>query len=166
MYLAITSLEPLRILLFRDGLVLFANAEYDLSEDTLRSKQVHLTNAAIARPVNQKGRKLASPTQDQLEAEYDNGGDDTRSWLTCVLNLCAWECGDTELWMIECLNCFAGCQLVAPAVLRASERRGRGSQGRMGTCPGSVGEDCSHRAGASGVTYEFISWFVHDSVEI
>ncbi len=28
LYVAITSVEPLRILILRDGLVLFANAEY------------------------------------------------------------------------------------------------------------------------------------------
>ena len=86
LYVAITSLEPLRVLLFRDGLVLFANAEYDLSEDSLQSKHVHLTNAAIGHPANKKEKKLVSPSQDQLEAEYDNSGDEARSWLTCVLN--------------------------------------------------------------------------------
>lgn len=115
LYLAITSLEPLRVLLFRDGLVLFANAKYDLSEDALQSKHVHLTNAAIAHPANKKGTKLKSSSQDQLEAEYDNGGDDARSWLTCALNSCALECTDADLGRLALLN---GCLLVISWSLR------------------------------------------------
>ena len=42
--------------LLREGLVLFANQRYNTSAAALGSKQVHLTNAAVARPSNRKVR--------------------------------------------------------------------------------------------------------------
>lgn len=69
------------MLLFRDGLVLFSAEAYSLSDDALRSQHVHLTNAAIGK---RKARNMSSPREHDLEAEHDNGGDDAKSWLTCV----------------------------------------------------------------------------------
>ena len=45
-----------RRLLLREGLVLFANQRYNTSAAALGSKQVHLTNAAVARPSSRKVR--------------------------------------------------------------------------------------------------------------
>jgi hypothetical protein len=48
LYVAVAELEPLRILMFGDGLVLFANAPYTTDAASLSNKEVHLTNAAVA----------------------------------------------------------------------------------------------------------------------
>ena len=50
-----------RRLLLREGLVLFANQPYNTSASALGSKQVHLTNAAVARPSSRKVRLSSSP---------------------------------------------------------------------------------------------------------
>lgn len=104
LYLAITSVEPLRLLLLRDALVLFANVKYDLSPEALQSKQVHLTNAAVARPATNRKQKGTHAAQDELEAQYDNGGDDAKSHLTWSLrpfleHMAAQGVDVTALWV-------------------------------------------------------------------
>lgn len=48
LYLAVTNLHPLRILLHKQGLVLFASMNYTLNTDNFNMLSVHLTNAAVA----------------------------------------------------------------------------------------------------------------------
>jgi hypothetical protein len=88
LYVAITELEPLRVLMFGDGLVLFANTLYSQDPASFSNKQVHLTNAAVAKPKPMKNKekyqaKLAA--QEQREAAYDNGGDSAKSHLAWSL---------------------------------------------------------------------------------
>ena len=56
------------------SLTYVTRSRYDLAPEALHSKQVHLTNAAIARPSVANGKQKATNTdQDELEAQYDNG---------------------------------------------------------------------------------------------
>jgi len=48
LYLVITNLQPLRALLHREGLVLFAVSKYSNDPNTLKNLSIHLTNAAVA----------------------------------------------------------------------------------------------------------------------
>ena len=48
LYLLITSLQPLRALLHREGLVLFASSNYTNKLDSFQNLGIHLTNAAVA----------------------------------------------------------------------------------------------------------------------
>ncbi len=48
LYLLITSLHPLRALLHKEGLVLFASGNYSLDPKSYKDMSVHLTNAAVA----------------------------------------------------------------------------------------------------------------------
>lgn len=48
LYLAVTNLYPLRILLHKEGLVLFASSNYTLDTDNFDMLSMHLTNAAVA----------------------------------------------------------------------------------------------------------------------
>ena len=48
LYLAITNLQPVRALLHKEGLVLFASSNYSRDPKTYRDLTVHLTNAAVA----------------------------------------------------------------------------------------------------------------------
>ena len=47
-YLVITNMQPLRALLHKEGLVLFAATNYSNDKETFKDLSVHLTNAAIA----------------------------------------------------------------------------------------------------------------------
>ena len=48
LYLAVTNLQPLRILLHKEGLVLFASMNYTTNANSFNMLSVHLTNAAVA----------------------------------------------------------------------------------------------------------------------
>ena len=48
LYLLITSLHPLRVLLHKEGLVLFATRNYSSNPETYSDFTIHLTNAAVA----------------------------------------------------------------------------------------------------------------------
>ena len=46
-YVAVTSINPLRIYMFEDGLVRFATAKYTEIVDTKKAKFTHLTNYSL-----------------------------------------------------------------------------------------------------------------------
>ena len=48
LYLLITSLQPLRAYLHKEGLVLFAISNYTSNHNSLNDLSIHLTNAAVA----------------------------------------------------------------------------------------------------------------------
>lgn len=48
LYLVVTNLYPLRILLHKEGLVLFASMNYTSTADNYNTLSMHLTNAAVA----------------------------------------------------------------------------------------------------------------------
>ena len=48
LYLLITSLQPLRAYLHKEGLVLFATSNYTINCESLSDLSIHLTNAAVA----------------------------------------------------------------------------------------------------------------------
>ena len=74
LYLVITSLVPLRVLLHREGLVLFASREYSWgSERDLRDMSKQLTNAAVADRLQRSSRvnsMLFSELLTLMAAEY------------------------------------------------------------------------------------------------
>ncbi|KAI8593721.1 tubulin-tyrosine ligase/Tubulin polyglutamylase, partial [Geranomyces variabilis] len=49
LYVAVTSFEPLRIYLYRDGVVRFAGEKYSTSPKSIRNRYIHLTNYSISR---------------------------------------------------------------------------------------------------------------------
>ena len=48
LYLLITNLQPLRALLHKEGMVLFASSNYSTNPNTFKDLSIHLTNAAVA----------------------------------------------------------------------------------------------------------------------
>ena len=48
LYLVITNLQPLRALVHKEGLVLFASSNYSNNPKTFNDLTIHLTNAAVA----------------------------------------------------------------------------------------------------------------------
>lgn len=63
-YVALTSIAPLRIYMFEEGLVRFATAEYAVpTNDATKNRFVHLTNYSI----NKKNQKGAIASHDAKE---------------------------------------------------------------------------------------------------
>ena len=54
LYLVITNLHPLRALVHKEGLVLFASSNYSSAQTSFADLSVHLTNAAIADRTNKQ----------------------------------------------------------------------------------------------------------------
>ena len=74
LYLVITNLNPLRALLHREGLVLFASSNYSTDPYTLQNLRIHLTNAAVADRTNRQSvsnSMLLSELWNLLETEYE-----------------------------------------------------------------------------------------------
>lgn len=73
LYLLITNLQPLRALLHKEGLVLFATNKYSSDPLTYGNLSIHLTNAAVAdRVMKQDGGNsmLLSELWRKMEDEY------------------------------------------------------------------------------------------------
>lgn len=74
LYLLITSLQPLRVLLHKEGLVLFATSNYSSDPVSYRDFTIHLTNAAVAdREKRQSASNslLLSELWQVMEREYN-----------------------------------------------------------------------------------------------
>ena len=73
LYLAITSLQPLRAMLHKEGLVLFASSNYSSDPLTFADLSVHLTNAAVAdrsKQQNVMNSMLLSELWRELSKDY------------------------------------------------------------------------------------------------
>ena len=73
LYLVITNMQPLRALLHKEGLVLFAATNYSNDKETFKDLSVHLTNAAIADRSNKQSLSnsmLLSALWELLEHQY------------------------------------------------------------------------------------------------
>ena len=71
LYLLITNMQPLRALLHREGLVLFAANNYSYNHQTFGDLTIHLTNAAVA-----DREKKEDATNSMLLSELWNIMDD------------------------------------------------------------------------------------------
>lgn len=47
MYILVTSYDPLRIYMYKNGLVRFATEKYSITDKSCRKRYVHLTNYAV-----------------------------------------------------------------------------------------------------------------------
>ena len=73
LYLVITNLNPLRALLHKEGLVLFASRNYSSDPSSLENLGIHLTNAAVADRTKRQSvsnSMLLSELWTLLETEY------------------------------------------------------------------------------------------------
>lgn len=46
-YVVVTSADPLRVYMFKDGLVRFATSEYSTKQKDLKKRYIHLTNFSV-----------------------------------------------------------------------------------------------------------------------
>eukprot|EP00003_Mantamonas_plastica_P024704 TRINITY_DN4659_c0_g1_i2.p1 TRINITY_DN4659_c0_g1~~TRINITY_DN4659_c0_g1_i2.p1 ORF type:complete len:1245 (-),score=465.79 TRINITY_DN4659_c0_g1_i2:266-3967(-) len=88
-YVAVTNLDPLRIYLFREGLVRFASEPYDPSTDNLDDAYMHLTNYSV--------NKFNENFVQNKDADEDNVGN---KWsISALFNLLGMRGIDTvAIW--------------------------------------------------------------------
>ena len=73
LYLVITNMQPLRVLLHKEGLVLFAASNYTSGPETFKDTSIHLTNAATAERTNKQSSlnsMLLSALWEVLQHQY------------------------------------------------------------------------------------------------
>ena len=110
LYLVITNLNPLRALLHREGLVLFASRNYSSDPDSLENLGIHLTNAAVADRTKRQSvsnSMLLSELWTLLTIEYNI--DTGKMWseiVNIMRKIVLSEQCDRELDVIESGTCF------------------------------------------------------------
>eukprot|EP00397_Hematodinium_sp_SG-2012_P009763 GEMP01009855.1.p1 GENE.GEMP01009855.1~~GEMP01009855.1.p1 ORF type:complete len:796 (+),score=165.26 GEMP01009855.1:463-2850(+) len=62
LYVAVTSIDPLKIWVFKEGLVRFATQKYSLKSSTLRNTTMHLTNYSVNKHADNYVKNMDSPT--------------------------------------------------------------------------------------------------------
>lgn len=72
-YVLVTSYEPLKVYLFREGLVRFATEKYSTNPNSLKKRFVHLTNYSV----NKKAEGYMRNTDKQQE---DDGTERSSKW--------------------------------------------------------------------------------------
>lgn len=94
LYVVVTSFDPLKVYLFKEGLVRLATERYSLSPNSLKKRTMHLTNYSVnkrsAKYVqNRDGKappvpKVAAPEEDLATMELEEDADDcpTEAGLT------------------------------------------------------------------------------------
>ena len=66
LYVLISGLKPLRIYLYKEGLIRIASNNYTLNKSSLGNKYIHLTNTAI----NSKNKDYINPNNNILALIY------------------------------------------------------------------------------------------------
>ena len=110
LYLVITSLHPLRALLHKEGLVLFASNNYSSDPQTMKNFRIHLTNAAVADRTQRQSvsnSMLLSDLWRLLESDYkiDTG----RLWtkiIDVMTKIVLSEQCDKEADSVKSDSCF------------------------------------------------------------
>ena len=74
-YVLVTSMDPLKIYIYHNGLVRFATAKYTCSKKAIKKRFIHLTNYSIQKKSSNyvKNTGDASPEKDK---NLDDGEDD------------------------------------------------------------------------------------------
>ena len=110
LYLVITNMQPLRALVHKEGLVLFAASNYSSQIETYHDLSIHLTNAAVAERNNRQSvsnSMLLSELWSLLQSSY--GVDTEAVWkriLDVMIKLVLTEQCWNELEMRTPGTCF------------------------------------------------------------
>ena len=64
-YVMVTSFEPLKIYLFKDGLVRLATVPYTTSKSSLKQRFVHLTNYSVNKKAESYQKNNATTTDEK-----------------------------------------------------------------------------------------------------
>ncbi len=65
LYVLVTSFDPIKIYLFKDGLVRLATVPYSTSKSSLKQRFVHLTNYSVNKKADAYVKNTNSPSKTQ-----------------------------------------------------------------------------------------------------
>ena len=71
LYVLVTSFDPLKIYLFKDGLVRLATVKYSTSKESLKQRFVHLTNYSVNKKADSYVKNTNSKTADKNETNKE-----------------------------------------------------------------------------------------------
>ncbi|CAI2383344.1 unnamed protein product [Moneuplotes crassus] len=118
LYVLVTSFNPLRIYLYKEGLARFCSEKYNLDK-SLKNKFMHLTNYSI----NKKNAKFIKNTNDE-----DDGYGSKWSLTALIKHLDSIGCDTSKLWKritdIIIKSIISGEKHISSAVKRNLEHRG------------------------------------------
>jgi len=69
LYVLVTSFDPVKIYLFRDGLVRLATVPYSTSKSSLKQRFVHLTNYSVNKKAADYVKNTNSPNKNKTDAD-------------------------------------------------------------------------------------------------
>ena len=69
LYVLVTSFDPVKIYLFKDGLVRLATVPYSTSKASLKQRFVHLTNYSVNKKAEAYVKNTNSPTKTKTDNE-------------------------------------------------------------------------------------------------
>jgi len=87
LYLVITNMQPLRALVHKEGLVLFAASNYSSEMETYRDLSIHLTNAAVADRSNKQSMSNSMLLSELWELLQNQYGVDTNTVWREILDI-------------------------------------------------------------------------------
>ena len=71
LYVLVTSFDPIKIYLFKDGLVRLATVPYSTSKSSLKQRFVHLTNYSVNKKADSYVKNTGSPNKNAANATDD-----------------------------------------------------------------------------------------------
>ena len=127
LYVLVTSFDPLKIYLFRDGLVRLATVPYSTSKASLKQRFVHLTNYSVNKKADAYVKNTNSPTKtkdadpaeehaqpdeaveskwslQQLRKEYQKMGVDYNEVFAAIKDLIIKTCFSAEQPILQCMG--------------------------------------------------------------
>ncbi len=79
-YVLVTSYDPLKVYLFREGLTRFATEKYSTNMNSLKKRYVHLTNYSVNKRNVEGYVKNNDKAKDESMIEDGEGGQNSSKW--------------------------------------------------------------------------------------
>ena len=79
LYVLVTSFDPVKIYLFKDGLVRLATVPYSTSKASLKQRFVHLTNYSVNKKADSYVKNTNSPTKTDKNKENAAGSGEAKA---------------------------------------------------------------------------------------
>lgn len=81
-YVLVTNFDPLKIYMFKDGLVRLATVPYSTSKSSLKQRFVHLTNYSVNKKADAYVKNTNSPSKVNPDTEGDQSEETVESKLS------------------------------------------------------------------------------------
>jgi len=79
LYVVVTSIDPLKIYVFKEGLVRFATEKYCAKTSTLGRTKMHLTNYSVNKHADNYIKNMDSPTRPKTDRSFHGNGSNSQA---------------------------------------------------------------------------------------